>query len=136
MKKKDTREPDGYNFENVPIVMGLDENIKNIKNILGNTSDLLISPITICGTKAAVVCFEGMVSGLSTAHMVIAPLMNINIEDCTGKKLFSHIRDNMILSVDTAVSEEYGDIIRRLMSGFAVIFVDGEAKAICCGIQG
>ncbi len=136
LKKKDTRNPDEYNFENVPVSSGLDENIRNIKNILGNTSDLLISPIIICGTKAAVICFEGMVSGLSTAHMVIAPLMNISIENCTGKKLFSHIRDNMILSVDTAVSEEYGDIIRRLMSGFAVIFVDGEAKAICCGIQG
>lgn len=136
LKKKNTRDPDEYNFENVPLSSGLDENIRNIKNILGNTSDLLISPITICGVKAAVICFEGMVSGLSTAHMVIAPLMNITIENCTGKKLFTHIRDNMILSVDTAVSEEYGDIIRRLMSGFAVIFVDGEAKAICCGIQG
>lgn len=135
-KLKEKKIPDEFDFENISVECGLDENLRNIKNILGNTSDLLISPITICGVRAAVVCFEGMVSGLSTAHMVVRPLMGISIPDCTGEKLFAHIRDNMILSVDTAVKDRYGDIIRMLMSGFAAVFVDTQPRAICCGIQG
>lgn len=135
-KLKEKKIPDAFDFENISVECGLDENLRNIKNILGNTSDLLISPITICGVRAAVVCFEGMVSGLSTAHMVVRPLMGISIPECTGEKLFAHIRDNMILSVDTAVKDRYGDIIRMLMSGFAAVFVDTQPRAICCGIQG
>lgn len=128
--------PDGYNFAEFPIVPDLDENLENIRNILGGSSDLLVNPITICGVRAAVLCFEGMVSGLNTVHMVIRPLTEIRIENCTSEKLFSHIHNNMIISVDSAVSVKYGDIIRRLMSGFAVILVNGIGKAICGGIQG
>ena len=47
--------PNTYEFENVPIEKSLDANLENIKRILGNTADLLISPITVSGVRAAVI---------------------------------------------------------------------------------
>ena len=50
--------PNTYEFENVPIEKSLDANLENIKRILGNTADLLISPITVSGVRAAVICSQ------------------------------------------------------------------------------
>ena len=132
---------DGYNgtpsgFENVPIEKSLDANLENIKRILGNTADLLISPITVSGVRAAVICFEGMVSGFNTAQVVVKPLMRVDIPDCTSEKLYSHVKENMILSVDTTETDKYGDVIRTVMSGFVILLIDNIPSAMCFGIQG
>ena len=128
--------PNTYEFENVPIEKSLDANLENIKRILGNTADLLISPITVSGVRAAVVCFEGMVSGFNTAQVVVKPLMRVDIPDCTSEKLYSHVKENMILSVDTTETDKYGDVIRTVMSGFVILLIDNISSAMCFGIQG
>ena len=128
--------PNTYEFENVPIEKSLDANLENIKRILGNTADLLISPITVSGVRAAVVCFEGMVSGFNTAQVVVKPLMRVDIPDCTSEKLYSHVKENMILSVDTTETDKYGDVIRTVMSGFVILLIDNIPSAMCFGIQG
>ncbi len=134
--KKNKIVPDTDNFQSFSLVCSLDENLGNIKRILGNTADLLISPITVSGIRSAIVCFEGMVSGLNASQIVIKPLMRINIPDCTGDRLYSHIRDNMNLSVDSSEQSGYENIIRMLMSGFVVFLIEGVASALCFGIQG
>ena len=128
--------PNTYEFENVPIEKSLDANLENIKRILGNTADLLISPITVSGVRAAVICFEGMVSGFNTAQVVVKPLMRVDIPDCTSEKLYSHVKENMILSVDTTETDKYGDVIRTVMSGFVILLIDNIPSAMCFGIQG
>lgn len=128
--------PNTYEFENVPIEKSLDANLENIKRILGNTADLLISPLTVSGVRAAVICFEGMVSGFNTAQVVVKPLMRVDIPDCTSEKLYSHVKENMILSVDTTETDKYGDVIRTVMSGFVILLIDNIPSAMCFGIQG
>ena len=128
--------PNTYEFENVPIEKSLDANLENIKRILGNTADLLISPITVSGVRAAVICFEGLVSGFNTAQVVVKPRMRVDIPDCTSEKLYSHVKENMILSVDTTETDKYGDVIRTVMSGFVILLIDNIPSAMCFGIQG
>lgn len=135
MSEKNNTVPDAYNFENVSLEKELDANLENIKRILGNTSDLLVNPIAVSGIKAAVLCFEGMTSGYDTIEMVVKPLMAIS-GSTVPEELFKHITEKMIMSPDTAVDEDYGKVILKLMSGFAVILIDGINKAVCCGIQG
>ncbi|MCM1523512.1 MAG: spore germination protein [Ruminococcus sp.] len=134
--EKNGASPDTYDFKEVGLSASLDENIGNIKNILGNSADLLVSPITVCGVRSAVLCFEGMTSGFDVTQMVVRPLMEIQQKQMSADGLYRHVKENMILSVDSGEAELYGDIIRRLMSGFAVFFADGVSKAMCFGIQG
>lgn len=128
--------PDTDNFKDFPVEPSLDTAMDSLRRILGNSSDLLISPIEICGIKTAVVCFEGMASGFDISQMVVAPLMSLNSRSFDAHSLYEYVKKSMILSVDTAEEKKYGNIIRRLMSGFAVLFVDGVAGAMCFGIQG
>ncbi|MBQ7783470.1 MAG: spore germination protein [Oscillospiraceae bacterium] len=134
--KNDKKLPDTYEFEKVSIDSSLDANIENMKRIFGNSSDLMIRPITICGVRTAVMCLEGMVSSFNTTQMVIQPLMEISLNSPSSKELYDHVKENMILAVDTGEETAFGNVIRRIMSGFAIMFVDGIPSALGFGIQG
>lgn len=128
--------PNMYEFENVPISNAADENIRNIKRILGESSDLLLNPFFIGGLPCCLVCFEGMISTNTITNLILRPLTELTAEKMSPQKLFEHIRDNMLLTIDRGMPDKYGDLIRRLMSGFAVLIIDGMATAFAFGVQG
>lgn len=129
--------PDMYEFEKFPVTGSLDENVKNIENILGKTSDLLLNPFFINGVPCSLICFEGLVSTQTITNLMLVPLTELNGGDLyTPDKIFRHIRDNMLMTIDRGMTAEYGDLIRRLMSGFAVLLIDGISTAIAFGVQG
>ncbi len=128
--------PNTTNFINVPLEKDLDSNVQNVRNILGNSSDLLVNTPIICGVRTAVICFEGMVSGYDTLKLVTEPLTEINLPNPSPLDLEQHIKNKLILSVDTVEASNYGDIMQRVMSGFVILFIDGISTAMCFGIQG
>ncbi len=129
--------PDMYNYKNVPLAVSLDQKISDIRHILCNSSDLLINPIEIAGVKAAVIAFEGMISTSTTSRMIMLPLMQIDLPDgTTPTELYDHIHDKMMMTLDRVITVEYGDLITRVMSGFAILMIDGIDKVFSLGVQG
>lgn len=129
--------PDAYDFKETNIEKSLRQNISNLKNILGSTSDLLLNDFLIDDTHCCLVCFEGMISTKTITNLILRPLTNLHVgENATPHDIFLHVRDRMLLTIDRALSTQYGDIIRRLMSGFAVLFIDGIDTAFSYGVQG
>ncbi|MGN0642703.1 MAG: spore germination protein [Huintestinicola sp.] len=130
------RRPDEYDFTNVPLECSLEKNISNITDILGKSSDLLVSRMRIGGISTSIICFEGMISGYDVQEMIIKPLMDVTKKFTAPSQLLDYVRNDMILSIDTGESEDYGDLMRRVMSGFAVLLIDGISHAVCFGVQG
>ena len=129
--------PDMYNFEKIPLVRSLSENIQNIERILGKSSDLLMNPFKIGDIKCSLLCFEGMVSTQTITNLILVPLTELGEQGKKSpEKLFEHIRDNMLLTIDRGTPTEYGDLILRLMSGFAILLIDGMDTAFAFGVQG
>ncbi len=129
--------PDCYNYKNIPLTSSLNENILNIRRILNNTSDLLINDFEVSGIKCSLLCMEGMVSTSVITTLILNPLTEIRLpENTTSSELHKHINSRMLLSIDRPVLIFYGDIIQRLMSGFAIILIDGEDTALGLGVQG
>lgn len=129
--------PDAYDFKEVSIEKSLRQNISNIRNILGGSSDLLINEFVIDNTHCCLVCFEGMISIQFITNLILRPLTNLHVaENATPHDIFLHVRDRMLLAIDRGLCTQYGDIIRRLMSGFAVLFIDGVDTAFAYGVQG
>ncbi|MGN0665990.1 MAG: spore germination protein [Huintestinicola sp.] len=128
--------PDEYNFINFPLSKSLTENVDNIRNILDSSSDLLVSYIEVGGIRTSVVCFEGMISGYDVQQMVIKPLMDVSESFDSPQRLLNFVREQMILSVDTSEAEDYGKIMRMVMSGFVILLIDGVNTAVCFGVQG
>lgn len=129
--------PDIRNFKNFPLSSSLDENIDGLRHILGDSSDLLLNPFEIAGIRCNLVCFEGMISTKTITNLILVPLTNLVMPAMTSSEgLFAHIRDRMLLTVDRVIGNEYGDLVRRLMSGFAVLFIDGTSECFLFGVQG
>ncbi len=129
--------PDSFSFKDIKLVKSIDENIENIRRIVNNSSDLLVNPFLISGVKCCLLCFEGMVSTSTITNLILRPLTAVSLpEDVTAEQIFGHIRDRMLIAIDRAVSTDYGDVVRRLMSGFAIIAIDGIDSVFSLGVQG
>ncbi|MDR0987064.1 MAG: spore germination protein [Ruminococcus sp.] len=131
--------PNSSDYKDYPLVSDLAENIDNVKNIMSQSSDLLVNEFTVGNTKLVLLCLEGMVSTGTLADMILYPMTTITLtpgEKPDSVTIYNHIKDNMLLGIDRLVTAKISDVIKRLMAGFAVIMVDGIASAFCYGAQG
>lgn len=129
--------PDMLDFKGVPLEKSLEKNLENIRRITGKSSDLLENPIIINGVKCNLICYEGMISTSTITELILHPLMDIDIgQDHAPEALLSHVKNHMLMTIDRGFSEDYGDLIRRAMSGFAILLIDGVAEACAFGVQG
>lgn len=131
------KKPDSSYFKGIPLSADIDENIKNIERIMKNCSDLLINPFLISGIRCNLICLEAMVSTSTITNLILNPLTELKLpDDITSEEVYEHIDKRMLLTTDRGIVTEYGDLIRRLMSGFAILIVDGSNKAFGLGVQG
>lgn len=122
-------------YEKRNIITTLKENIEYIKQITNNSSDVLINEFITGGVSCALICCEGMMSSQTAAEMVLSPITGIG-KQSSAKALFRHIEDYLLLSSDRPKAENYGDLMRLLYSGFAVLIADGNDEALAFGVQG
>ena len=131
------KKPDSSCFKGIPLSADIDENIKNIEHIMKNCSDLLVNPFLISGVRCNLICLEAMVSTSTITNLILNPLTELKLpDDISPEEVYEHIDKRMLLTTDRGIVTEYGDLIRRLMSGFAVLIVDGSNKAFGLGVQG
>ena len=127
-----------YNFKNVRLKKSLSENLENIRQITGKTSDLLENPITVNGVNFNLICFEGMISTSTITELVLHPIMDIEsrTDSSDPNELMDFVKNRMLMTIDRGFSEDYGDLLRRAMSGFAILLIDGVDEAAAFGVQG
>jgi spore germination protein KA len=127
-----------YNYKPKPLDLSIDKNIKNIKNIMSESKDLLVNEFYIGDVHCALLCLEAMVSTSTLADMIMYPLETVKIpeSEITPEVVKNHIKNRMLLGIDRLVTEKISDVIARLMSGFAIILIDNTGTAFAYGAQG
>lgn len=121
--------------ENAVITAELNTTLSELKMRCGNTVDLNVMNVKVCGISCAVVTVEGLVSTSSMAELVFQPLMYLKY--CSdASDVFDFLTKKSLLTTDRKTVNTYGEIFHVLFSGFCVIFVNGLAKAVALGIQG
>lgn len=123
------------NYDELPILPCLEDNLARIKELSGGSSDILVNEFTAGGVKCALLCCDGMVSTSVIAELVFEPLMTIPQMDDVNS-LFDHIRHYLLLSTDLPEAENYGTLFRLLHSGFTVLIAQGAENALAFGVQG
>ncbi len=123
--------------ENTPISRSLDENLSNLLKFTENSSDVIIKNGFVCGNKIAVVTCEGMAS-TDTLAQLIYPKLNSeeNSRILSPDALMSSFFDVFLIAAEQLDIKNLGDLTLKLQSGFAIILVDGCARAIGIGVQG
>ncbi len=123
-------------LHSISIIPELKNNIKKLKSLSGETSELLFNEVIISGVPCCLLCCEGLVATSTMTQLILHPLMDIDIGKTTAEGLLSHINTNMLLSIDRPLVYNYGDLFRILNSGFAVVIADGTDYALGFGVQG
>ena len=122
-------------YETLPLPASLEEQMAYLRHIAGNSADLLLDPVTVGCLPCALAACEGMVSSAVLGQNLIEPLMQLPPMR-SSDALVSHIRENMLLSLDRPVVRDLGTLFRLLHSGFAVLLIDGQTLALGFGMQG
>lgn len=114
---------------------GLRQNIDNIRELSGGSSDILINRFRAGGIECALICCDGMLSSQALSEMVLTPLTDITVQE-SAACLFSYIRRYALLSPDQPTAADYRTLFRLLHSGFAALIAEGMDYALTFGIQG
>lgn len=128
-------EPKKKEEKTTPLSKSLDENTAIFEKRFDKSADLTIHKMTLNGIRFGIITIEGMVNKEILAFGVIRPVSNESYEG-TPEEAFRKISDTVLCTSEQIEIATIEDVDRFIMSGFAVVAVDGYAKMLALGIQG
>jgi len=122
----------------------LEENIRKIKNALGNSTDLVIRKIRIgqeAGIDVVVLYTDGLVDTqlvqkFLEMFMVYARDVEIRSDAAAQRDILSILKDLSPIAGDVKEIEDFETLFPALLSGNTVILFDGQKKGVFIGTQG
>ncbi|MBA4547510.1 spore germination protein [Thermoactinomyces intermedius] len=123
--------------EETPVYPDLDQNLEFIKNVLGDSSDLVIREFTIDQPrkKAAVIYFDELINKELAHNFLIRPLIKL---EKTGEEL-SDPWETIVNEVEAGETEEVDQmrkVLEGVLGGDTVLLVDGSEKGLIVGSKG
>ncbi len=115
----------------------LSRNIITIMEKYRNSSDFLKREVKINGHHLAILADEGMVDLQIMTEMIFEPLLNADFgEGATSEEVYHYIEEEILIGIDVNDVYDCDSVFTFIMSGFAVILIDGLEKGIAIGAQG
>lgn len=117
----------------------LKKNIKYFKEMFSSSADFTVREFMINtpkGKTAAVFTMEGMCNKETLAISVINPIMGSRYRSDNGEELLEVIKTSVITASEMVDVKDEESFLSLLMSGFAIIAVDGCENMAAIGIQG
>jgi spore germination protein KA len=120
------------------IAAELEDNIRTITQLFGNSSDLIVRNIGHKSQrKAAVVYLESLVDKAIIDEFVVEPLNEqLRIPDGSGQHGLFDVRDIRLSTNQLNANSEWKPIIRFLLQGHSIIFIEGQEEALVAGTAG
>ena len=107
----------------------LQENYNRIKADFVDCSDFLIRKAKTGNREFLIMVCDGLIDSLQLSQMVVSPILRCDEID------IDTIKKSITNSVELNEAETFADCYYYVMSGFAVVLVDGEDKALAFGVQ-
>ena len=109
------------------------DNLEKLKNDFKDCSDFNLKEIYFSERRALVCIFDGLVSSLALSQLVTTPLLTYKGECDDAIKC---AKMQVLRGVELNECEDFEKAYMLLMSGFALVIIDGCNKALAVGIQG
>ncbi|CEH28532.1 spore germination protein [Aneurinibacillus migulanus] len=131
--------------EKEPLQTNLQENIQKIKKDLGNSDDIVIREVWIGKTrdvKAAIIYTDGLADNTTINEFIMESLMQDAKKSEIDKALSSsqslvHVLKDVALAVgDVQDITDFQTLYASLLSGDAVILLDGQKQGFSAGTRG
>ncbi len=132
-----------YSPEPLPktIKSSLSDNLALLKQKTGKSPDIIIRSLKIGNqpkVKAAVVYVSGIVDTQTINEFLIEVLINYKEKpgNEAGQELIEKIAEEVVSVGSIKTETEWSSLFESLLSGNALIFIDGAAKALTAGTKG
>lgn len=123
--------------EKDPLRSTVDDNMLLLRQKFPESMDLNTREMAFGKTKIALLTCEGLVNAETLAISVIGPLSRLARQPGMCKeKLVDFIMHKSILSPEQKEFFDFDALFKALMSGFAVLLIDGESRGFAFGVQG
>ncbi|MEG1846375.1 MAG: spore germination protein [Oscillospiraceae bacterium] len=111
-------------------------NVNYVKSKLGESFDIVYKSSEIDGSKAMFIMADGMCNNLLVTQQVVRPVLeNKNYPSDAGEKM-KYIRDEVAAGIDQKETDELDEVIKNIVSGLVILFIDGVSFCECFGVQG
>lgn len=120
-------------------------NVSNLKDMLGKSSDIVIREfdfhIEKLNIKACICFLNGAGNRKMINEYILKPLMtnkpDINDDKSLikGKGAFYYIKDNILNSADITEVKNFDKSIEAVLSGDAILFIDGYARVLSVNVK-
>ena len=124
-----------YRQKNTPLSLSLRSNIEYFRIQYQNSSDLTVREMRLNGINAAVIAIDNMTDKEILSLAVIRPIFDYSFSG-TPDQYLEDIKYRVLYVDEVLDIHTYEDAESKIMSGFALIAVDGCDKMIAAGIQG
>lgn len=128
-EEKEEQIPDG-------ISKNLQENILTLRQLFGESFDLIIKPGEVCGNKIIFVALDGMYDNLLVSQAIVSPVLETRFADGNPKSVYEHIRNLRSSECDTKEALVVDDAVNFLIAGCLLLFVDGVERCLAFSVQG
>ncbi len=118
------------------ISASLSENEAYLCGQFQNAIDFMKRRLRLGPHDAALFGLDGLISKQHVSIGVLIPLLTEKITEPDSEKAMETLRDSILGAVDQAEVHTMGEVVERMMNGFAVFFLDGCAYALAFGTQG
>ncbi len=112
------------------------ENLVYLRSQFDECMDFMLREFKITGTDAAIIALDGLVNKQTIAQGIMNPILNAQILENNPEDKLKYIRDNALSTVDQALLFNFEDALDRMLSGFALLMMDGCDWVIAFGVQG
>ena len=131
-------EPEDDTIETDPsLSTNLLDNMVTLREKFQNSSDFLAREVDIDGHPISVLGIEGMINLSVFTEMIVDPLMRLHPgETATPEELYTFIEQKSIMAMEMVDVYSTEDVFTFIMSGFAVILIDGINHGMAIGVQG
>lgn len=99
-------------------------------------SDFLLREMVLNGEKAFLCAMDGLVDSLQLNQMVMSPILSADLDFSSPSEHLEMLKKSVIGSVEMNDVDTFKDAYFFLMSGFAILYLDGCHRAIALGAQG
>lgn len=123
------------NGEQKTVSASVEENLKYFQKQFENAMDFMAREMDLSGVKAVLFGLDGLVSKQNITLSILNPLMGAKVPRLETDRL-KWIEETVLGTMEQKRENRLDQLLVLLMSGFAVLCVDGCTQAVVFGVQG
>lgn len=114
----------------------LSENMRGLREIFGNSFDLVIKETQANGVDIAFVALDGMYNGVHASQAIIEPIQKMRFFSFEPETVYGHLCRFCAAECDAKENDTMKSAVDSVLNGCMLLFVDGVKKCMAFSVQG